>query len=81
AIMNCEVTTDEKHGLIVNGEAVSQNNDLNQLSPQVGQSTETLGKPPAQVVSDSGYFIPFYCTKAVHAKFIWHSLKANPNSA
>ena len=56
AIMNCEVTTDEKHGLIVNSEAVSQNNDLNQLSPQVEQSTEILGKPPAQVVSDSGYF-------------------------
>jgi len=56
AIMNCEVTTDEKHGLIVNGEAVSQNNDLNQLSPQVEQCTKTLGKPPAQVVSDSGYF-------------------------
>ncbi|HHT9135695.1 MAG TPA: transposase [Candidatus Wunengus sp. YC60] len=56
AIMNCEVTTDEKHGLIVNGEAVSQNNDLNQLSPQVEQCTELLGKPPAQVVSDSGYF-------------------------
>ena len=52
AIMNCEVTTDEKHGLI----AVSQNNDLNQLSPQVEQSTETLGKPPAAVVSDAGYF-------------------------
>jgi transposase len=56
AIMNCEVTTDEKYGLIVNSEAVSQNNDLNQLSPQVEQSTEILGKPPAQVVSDSGYF-------------------------
>ncbi len=56
AIMNCEVTTDEKYGLIVNSEAVSQNNDLNQLSPQVEQSTEILGKPPAQVISDSGYF-------------------------
>ncbi|MBI5308962.1 MAG: hypothetical protein HZB37_11705 [Planctomycetes bacterium] len=78
AIMNCEVTTDEKYGLIVNSEAVSQNNDLNQLSPQVEQSTEILGKPPAEVVSDSGYFIPFYCTKAVHAKFIWHSLNAYP---
>ncbi len=42
AIMNCEVTTDEKYGLIVNSEAVSQNNDLNQLSPQVEQSTEIL---------------------------------------
>src|SRR3989339_408448 len=56
AIMNCEVSTDEKHGLIVNSEAVSQNNDLNQLSSQVEQCAETLGKPPAQVVSDSGYF-------------------------
>ena len=43
AIMNCEVTTDEKYGLIVNSEAVSQDNDLNQLSPQVEQSTEILG--------------------------------------
>lgn len=56
AIINCEVTTDEKYGLIVNGEAVSQNNDLNQLSPQVEQCTETLGKLPAHVVSDAGYF-------------------------
>ena len=56
AIMNCEVSTDEKHGLIVNSEAVSQNNDLNQLSSQVEQCAETLGKPPAQVVSDAGYF-------------------------
>ena len=54
AIMNCEVSTDKKHGLIVNSEAISQNNDLNQLSSQVEQCTETLGKPPAQVVSDSG---------------------------
>ena len=37
-------------------EAVSQNNDLNQLSPQVEQSTEILGKPPERVVSDAGYF-------------------------
>ena len=56
AIMNCEVTTDEKHGFIVNGEAVSQNNDLNQLTPQLEQSTETLGKAPEKVVSDAGYF-------------------------
>ena len=54
--MNCEVTTDEKYGLIVNSEAVSQNNDLDQLSPQVEQSTEILGKPPERVVSDAGYF-------------------------
>lgn len=56
AIMNCEVGTDKKHGLIVNSEAVSQNNDLNQLSPQVKQCTEALSKAPANVISDSGYF-------------------------
>lgn len=54
--MNCEVSTDKKHGLIVNSEAVSQNNDLNQLSSQVKQCTKTLGRPPAEVVSDAGYF-------------------------
>ena len=56
AIMNCEVSTDKKHGLIVNSEAVSQNNDLNQLSSQVEQCKETVGKLPVEVVSDSGYF-------------------------
>ncbi len=56
AIMSCQVGTDKQHGLIVNSEAVSQNNDLNQLSSQVEQSTETLGKEPENVVSDSGYF-------------------------
>ncbi|MCF6153589.1 MAG: hypothetical protein E3K38_15155 [Candidatus Kuenenia stuttgartiensis] len=54
--MNCEVSTDKKHGLIVNCEAVSQNNDQNQLSSQVEQCTETLGKLPTHVISDSGYF-------------------------
>lgn len=56
AIMNCEVSTDEKHGLIVNSEAVSQNNDYNQFAPQLEQSTETLGKSPANAISDAGYF-------------------------
>ncbi len=56
AIINCQVITDEKHGLIVSGEAVSQNNDLNQLSPQLEQATETLGKAPEKAVTDAGYF-------------------------
>ena len=56
AILNCQVTTDEKHGLIVSGEAVSQNNDLNQLTPQLKQATETLGKAPEKAITDAGYF-------------------------
>lgn len=56
AIINCQVTTDEKYGLIVQGEAVSQNNDLNQLTPQLEQATETLGKAPEKAITDAGYF-------------------------
>ena len=36
--------------------AVSQNNDLNQLAPQMEQAAETLGKAPEKVVTDAGYF-------------------------
>jgi hypothetical protein len=56
AIINCQVITDEKHGFIVNGDAVSQNNDLNQLAPQLEQATEVLGKAPRNAVTDAGYF-------------------------
>lgn len=56
AIINCQVITDEKYGLIVNGEAVSQNNDLNQLTPQLEQATEAMGKAPEKAITDAGYF-------------------------
>src|SRR3990167_6528334 len=56
AIMNCQISMDEKHGFIVNSDAVSQNNDLNQFASQVEQSKETLERAPANVVSDAGYF-------------------------
>ena len=56
AIINCQVITDEKHGLIVSGEAVSQNNDLNQLTPQLEQATETMGKATEKAITDAGYF-------------------------
>ena len=53
---NVQMTTDEKHGLIVSANAVSQNNDIGQLSEQVKQATENLGKKPENVCADSGYF-------------------------
>ena len=52
---NVQSTVDEKRGLIVNAEAVSQSNDSNQLSRQVSQSSEILGKKPENVCADSGY--------------------------
>lgn len=50
-----QINTDNKHGLIVHGEAVSQNNDLNQLKDQLEKSTENLGKKPKSSCTDSGY--------------------------
>ena len=55
AIHNVQVTSDGKHGLIVNTEAVGQSNDYNQLSPQVQQATEVLGQEPKHVSADAGF--------------------------
>ncbi len=56
ASYRAEIVTDERHGLIVQGEAVSQNNDLNQFSGQVKQAGENIGKQPEQACGDSGYY-------------------------
>jgi len=53
---NVQVTTDEKHGLIVSADAVSQNNDLGQLNKQIKEATKNLGKKPENVCTDAGYF-------------------------
>ena len=55
AIHNVQVTSDGKHGLIVNAEAVGQSNDYNQFSPQVQQATEVLGHKPKHVAADAGF--------------------------
>jgi len=55
ASYNVQSTVDEKHGLIVNAEAVSQSNDSNQLSRQVSPASGILGKKPENVCADSGY--------------------------
>jgi transposase len=55
AIHNVQITSDSKHGLIVNAEAVGQSNDYNQFSPQVQQATEVLGHKPKHVAADAGF--------------------------
>lgn len=55
ASYNAQIVVDEKHGLIVNTEVVSHNNDKNQLSDQVNQTIEVLEKKPESVACDSGY--------------------------
>lgn len=51
-----QITADEKYGLIVNSEAVSQNHDKDQFSKQVKQAEEVIGHKPDVVCSDSGYY-------------------------
>jgi transposase len=46
---------DEKHGLIVNVDATSENNDIDQLSNQLEQAHDVLGKSCSTACADSGY--------------------------
>lgn len=52
---NVQSVVDEKHGLIVHAQAVSQSNDYNQLELQVKNAVEVLGKQPLTVCADAGY--------------------------
>lgn len=47
--------TDEKHGLIISSDVVSQNNDSNQFSKQVKQAEDVLNTTCKCVVADAGY--------------------------
>ena len=52
---NAQTVVDEKHGLIVNVDVVSENNDVNQFANQIEQANETLGKKCDTACADSGY--------------------------
>jgi len=52
---NAQVVVDDKYGLIVNADAVSAGNDIGQMSGQIDQAQEVLGKKPAVAVADAGY--------------------------
>lgn len=58
AAYNAQITVDGKHGLIINSEAISHSQDANQLSRQVEQSADILGKKPKIACSDAGYYSP-----------------------
>ncbi len=55
ASYNVQNTVDQKHGLIVNSECVSQSNDYDQLNRQVNSATENIGHLPKTVCADAGY--------------------------
>jgi transposase len=52
---SAEVTVDDKYGLIVSADAVSAGNDIGQLSGQIAQAEEVLGRVPEVVVADAGF--------------------------
>lgn len=52
---NAQSVVDEKHGLIVNTDVASENNDLYQFADQIEQANETLGKNCDVACADSGY--------------------------
>jgi len=55
AAYNVQSTVDEKHGLIVNLDAVNENNDRNQFSQQLEQAQEVTQKSCTIAVADEGY--------------------------
>ncbi len=52
---NVQSVVDEKHGLIVNTDVVSENNDLKQLVKQINQANDTLEKKCSVACADTGY--------------------------
>ncbi len=52
---NLQSTVDEKEGLILSADVVSENNDLNQFASQINKANEILGKKCKTAAADSGY--------------------------
>lgn len=52
---NAQIVVDEKHGLIVSTDVVSENTDSKQFAQQIKQANEILGAPCKNACADSGY--------------------------
>jgi hypothetical protein len=55
ASYNAQTVVDEKHGLIVNSDVVSECNDTRQFAEQIKQAQETLGRKCDTACADAGY--------------------------
>jgi transposase len=55
ASYNVQSVVDDRHGLIVHAEAVSETSDLNQFARQIDQANKLLNKPCEVAVADAGY--------------------------
>ena len=52
---NLQSTVDEKEGLILSADVVSENNDFNQFASQINKANEILGRKCKAACADSGY--------------------------
>jgi rhamnose utilization protein RhaD (predicted bifunctional aldolase and dehydrogenase) len=52
---NVQGVVDEKHGLIVHADAVSETSDANQFAHQIEQANEVLEEPCKVGCADGGY--------------------------
>jgi len=52
---SAEIVVDEKHGLIVNSDTVSDSNDRRQFAEQINKANEVLGKKCEAACADTGY--------------------------
>ena len=52
---SAHLTVDEKQGLIVSADVVSEATDSSQFSTQINQAVEILGTPCKTAVADAGY--------------------------
>lgn len=52
---NVQAVVDDKHGLLVNSEAVKDSNDSNQFAKQIDTANQVLGKPCNTACADAGY--------------------------
>jgi len=55
ASYNVQSVVDDKHGLIVHVEAVSETSDVNQFAQQIDQAHDVLEKPCEAASADAGY--------------------------
>lgn len=53
---NSQIVVDEQHGLLVQAEVVSDQNDRRQFAPQIAAAAETTGKTPEVAGADNGYY-------------------------
>jgi len=53
---NSQIVVDEQHGFIVQADVVSDQNERQQLAPQIAAAAATTGKTPVIAGADNGYY-------------------------